>query len=334
MKKVIQEHYGMRVHEFFSISKYQAFRNERNLYLVVPLNMNDQELTELYYLSQYLYDHGDQRVTVFALTRNGQFGFRYEEENFALLKASLFDSRERETDPIGKELALFHQAGRQFPYHLQHISRIGQWKSLWEIRLEQLESFWKSKLHAKPIKSFDQLFVETFPYYIGLCENAIQYLVDTELDEQPQQVDSGTVCYQRFTDKTWSNEIPYKISTEWLFDHASRDLAEYTRQCFFKNRINECVEFLSSYEGVQKLSPFSWRLYYSRLLFPVHYFECVESYYLSSEEKRIHYENKLEHIVTKPTQYETFLSSMMKQIPLRNHQVQIPKLEWLNDGNP
>lgn len=31
-----------------------------------------------------------------------------------------------------------------------------------------------------------------------LGENAIQYLVDTEIDDTPQIVDSGTVCYERF----------------------------------------------------------------------------------------------------------------------------------------
>ena len=57
-------------------------------------------------------------------------------------------------------------------------------------RLDQLEKFWQSQVMNHPSDVFDQLFIESFPYYLGVAENAIQYVVDTEMDDTPQLTDA------------------------------------------------------------------------------------------------------------------------------------------------
>ena len=61
-------------------------------------------------------------------------------------------------------------------------------------RLDQLEKFWQSQVMNHPTDVFDQLFIESFPYYLGVAENAIQYVVDTEMDDTPQLTDAATIC--------------------------------------------------------------------------------------------------------------------------------------------
>ena len=69
---------------------------------------------------------------------------------------------------------------------MKKISRIGQWKNLWEKRIDQMEKVWKGMMQHEPVNEFDRMFFESFPYYMAIAENAIQYLVDTELDDDPK----------------------------------------------------------------------------------------------------------------------------------------------------
>ncbi|MCJ7991147.1 hypothetical protein MUB15_20735 [Priestia sp. OVS21] len=66
-----------------------------------------------------------------------------------------------------------------------------------------MEQFWYGRLRALPNQEMEKRFLETFPYYLGLTENAIQYLVDTEIDDLPRSVDAATICHHRFGQKTW-----------------------------------------------------------------------------------------------------------------------------------
>lgn len=86
-------------------------------------------------------------------------------------------------------------------------------------RLDQLERFWQSQLMNQPSDVFDQLFIESFPYYLGIAENAIQYVVDTEIDDTPQLADAATICQERFTPLLWQQTNKLKIPIDWVYDH-------------------------------------------------------------------------------------------------------------------
>ena len=62
-----------------------------------------------------------------------------------------------------------------------------------------------------PTDVFDQLFIESFPYYLGVAENAIQYVVDTEMDDTPQLTDAATICQERFTPLLWHQTKRLKL---------------------------------------------------------------------------------------------------------------------------
>lgn len=177
--------------------------------------------------------------------------------------------------------------------------------------------------------------IEAFPYYSGLAENAIQYLVDTELDDNPGAEDSGTICHQRMERDTWSEESLIRIPGDWVFDHAARDIAEYMRSTYLYHRddlLNEGFLFLQEYEQVTPLSSFSKRLFYSRLLFPLHFFETVESYYISHDSEKQFYEEQLDYILADCTRYEQFLQTCHDMMNVRSAQVFVPPVAWLGKG--
>ncbi|MDA7027548.1 spore coat protein YutH [Bacillus sp. CLL-7-23] len=326
VKEIIKEKFGIHVRDLSHHLSYQSFQTPNSIVLIVPVSQFSQaELMELYYISHYLQEQQEPYVCSFILTKDGTLTFEDNGTSYVLLQA---DQRHpKRSVSLGAELAQFHQKGRGYPYEVKELTRIGQWKDLWGKRLDQLEQFWIKKTQSEPLQPFEKVFIESFPYYLGLTENAIQYLADTELDDQPQTADSGTICRQRLT---WESPL-IKVPVEWVFDHAARDLAEYTRSLFQKNQdFQEITLFLQQYEQVIPLSSFSKRLLFSRLLFPLHYFETVENFYLSPESEHTFYEKRLENIVNQAQRYEKFLASFQDMYCTKARgYANIPSVNWL-----
>lgn len=330
MKKEIEEQFGLNVLQFFKHGPYEAFRTRRNICLIIPVSsFEDEELYEMYQMAQHMLGKKERNVAMFLQTKQGALRFQHENETYSIVQISFYSTNQEEMIS-GKSLAKFHQRGRSFAFPVTKTNRIGKWKGLWEKRLDQLEMFWRGKVHTKPLQSFDRLFVESFPYYVGLCENAIQYLVDTELDDDPYPIDSATICYHRFTPDLFK-DTKCKLPTEWVYDHASRDIAEYIRYEFVKNHRVVNSSFLEEYDRTTPLSSFYWRLIFSRLLFPVHYFECVENYYLAQDEgSRNSFENELQLLLDNTKNYEQLLTSFSSMLSMRTRKIHLPKIHWLS----
>jgi spore coat protein YutH len=332
VKKTIYEEYGIKVQEISKLSHYESFRVHQTDFLIVPVtHFDEEELYELYHLSQFMLEKREPHVATIVLTKKNHLFFEKDKVRYAIIKCSPY-SQGRFTQ-MGRELARFHQKARTYPYQVTKTLRIGQWKILWEKRLDQLETFWHGKILSQPLTKFEKMFAESFPYYLGLAENAIQYLVDTELDEEPLPIDSGTICHLRFHLSTWNPAMCVKLPTEWVYDHGSRDIAEYMRHLFFEKQEEiqlNGFSFMDEYDRTSPLSAFSWRLIYSRLLFPIHYFECVENYYLSQEEEKTILEEQMKVILERSSEYESLLKSYSGMLSMKTKRIILPVIEWLS----
>lgn len=332
MKETLKEKYNLKAERMVNAFGYEAFIYRSIVYCIVPIgNLEQEELYEIKYLSDFMIQKGDIRVGSLLLTTDGELSTILNNEEVVVIRCPVLNHRI--TNSLGYELARFHKRGRTFPYQVSKVNRIGQWKYLWEKRVDQMELFWKEKVNQHPDNHFETLFVESFPYYIGLSENAIQYLVDTEIDEPPTAIDSATICHHRFTENTWNKDSFTKLPTDWVFDHYTRDLAEFIRDQYVSGQSKQnaqIVHFLREYERVNPLSPFSWRLIYARLLFPLHYFECIEGYYMTDSdiqrEKQLH---RLESILTHSSENEHFLATFLSNVGVDKKRVNIPSIDWL-----
>lgn len=333
-QNIIQDlfhHYQIQPAELLEVQSNYMFWQRNRVYFLVPIgNLKEEDLQEMKKLSDFMSMTGDQTVATFVQNVQGYYVSKIDGNYYSLFKC--YRQAER-SENFGEELALFHLKGKKYSEELKRLNRIGQWKTLWEKRLEQLERFWQSKVNNHPENFFEQIFIESFPYYLGMTENAIQYVVDTELDDTPQFVDSATICSQKLTERRMK-EIHYaKIPTEWIYDHPSRDLAEWVRDEYLENKDSykkRILTFFYSYEKKSPLSTFSWRLLYARLLFPVHYFETVEGYYLSKNdaEKKRH-ERKLVTYLENTEEFEAFLGSFYELIGLPTAKLGIREINWL-----
>ncbi|MCM3765882.1 spore coat putative kinase YutH [Neobacillus niacini] len=332
LQKLLETHYGVKAEEQLKIDQFDALRGNGWLYLIAAIrNREEADIQELGSIAEHLRKFGDKSVPMFLPTKDGSYIATWEQNKYCVLANRQLEQQQRKTK-IGRKLAKFHERGRRVPFQIQRSSRIGQWKGIWEKRLEQMEREWNRLLFQTPEDEFEKMFVDSFPYYMGLTENAIQYLVDTEIDDSPLETDSGTVCHERFTEVTWGSRY-FKNPFDWVFDHRSRDLAEWTRERYFRNNQTYDVEvkqFFAEYQSVVPLSPFSWRLLYARLVFPLHYFECVENYYITrSEQEKKLMEEQLAKILRQSPEYERFLAGFFQISGAPINRVNLPQLEWL-----
>jgi spore coat protein YutH len=332
IEEIIFQNYGIKVEQEESGIRYPSFRSGGMLYSIIPLETIDsEELAERQKMSLHLINQGDRYVSEFVLANHGSYISEAEGQGFLLLVNQQLEKPR--SYKIGRKLAKFHHRGRSMMEPMKICSRIGQWKGLWEARVDQLEKVWNQKLQATPINTFEKLFLDTFPYYMALGENAIQYLVDTELDGTPEAADGGTVCYERFTTHTWSGNHCIKNPFDWVFDHRSRDLAEWIRKHYFEHIYTHqpgIAEFMNDYQTYQPLTSFSARLLYARLLFPIHYFEAAEEYFSQAKEARqLELEEQVTTYIQASSQYEEWLSRFydIAQIPAKRWQ--LPTLGWL-----
>ncbi|MCM3705502.1 MULTISPECIES: spore coat putative kinase YutH [Cytobacillus] len=331
-RKLLKEQFGIEAEDTIRIGKYDACRKQGHLYLLVPAGHTDEEeLDELDRMAEHLSNNGDRNISTFLKTKEGKQSIDWNDSRFCILVNR--HTMSRKPSQFGRKLAKFHYRGRSISFPVKKTSRIGQWKQLWEQRLDQMEKVWNDMLSQKPDNDFERMFLESFPYYMGLAENSIQYLVDTELDDEPGMADSGTVCHIRLTSATWGDSYYMKNPFDWVFDHSSRDLAEWTREKYFRNIKTyqpELRQFLSEYQSVGRLSSFSWRLYYARLLFPLHYFETVENYYgADSEQQKLVLQEKLQKYLWQSDDHERFLGGFFEfaEVPIKK--LRIPLVNWI-----
>jgi spore coat protein YutH len=332
---ILKEYFDLKSERAFMDGNYSRYIRKDKIYtLVAVTDVKEEMLVELYEMSEHLASQGDRYVSTFYPSKDKKFLVTHEDVDFVLLENKIIEAPKSAKD--GRKLARFHVRGRSISNQIKEATSIGQWKKYWETRLEQMEMVWVQKMQEQSDVEFHKVFVESFPYYLGLCENAIQYLVDTELDEEPLENDSGTICHERFYKGAWGKEIWIRNPFEWVFDHSSRDVAEWIRDQYFKYKRTfqpEIQGFLRDYQSVTPLSPFSIRLIYARLLFPLHYFTCVEEYFIvGSESSRFQLEDQIHGIVRHAKDYEVFLKSFYEMAEVPARRLNIPEIEWL--GRP
>ncbi|SFC28902.1 spore coat protein YutH [Bacillus sp. OV322] len=332
IEDVIYSNYNITVEKEEAGSRFPSFYSGNVIYSIIPLEeLEPEELEERQKMSEHLLQQGDRYVSGFVASNHGSYISDADGAMFVLLANPVLD--EPRSYRLGRKLAKFHHRARTISYPIKKCSRIGNWRQLWEQRIDQLERMWNEKLMAHPHTKFEQLFIETFPYYMSLGETAIQYLVDTEIDGNPEESDGGTVCYERFSEATWSGKYCIKNPFDWIFDHASRDAGEWIREHYNGNVHTHqpgISQFMQDYQSVQRLSGFSSRLLYARLIFPLHYYETIEEYYLNpSESRSIVLEEKLQFYAESSGYYEEFLSGFyeLAHIPARHYK--LPELGWL-----
>ncbi|WP_017726387.1 spore coat putative kinase YutH [Halalkalibacterium ligniniphilum] len=338
----IYDLYGLYCESRFQVDQHLGFFAEGHRYLMIPkeegVGVTDEEMVGM---AEHLRTFGDLSVPELIRTNRGHYHSQIDGQEVYLFKLSAdraVRAVPRDEREVGEHLAHFHQMGSQIILSAGQQSYFGQWHKLWEKRLEQLEGWYQQVFQDQPSSYLDESFLYTFPYFMGLTENAIQYAVDAVYDEQLQGHDFGSICHRRFRNDTWLRDEGYsmiKPPTEFIYDHPSRDLAEWIRSIRWQTRSEEdwrtIRSFLQAYHTHHPLSAYGWKLVFARLLFPLHYFEAVEGYYRSQiNEEREQYAEQFYHVIHEEYKNEQFLTELAHELEQSSAvMLRLPKIDWL-----
>ena len=166
------------------------------------------------------------------------------------------------------------------------------WEILWADRIDFLEEYIYQNINKYP------LIRESSDYFIGLSENAISYLVNTKREVQKDNfLDKKVISHISLSNSLYN---PFNI----IFDHKSRDIAEYIKYSFFIKNTNIYKE-LDEYFKHNNYSKYGIQVMYSRVLYPNFYFNTIDKI-INNELK----EQYLNTIINKIEEYQEYLYSI------------------------
>ena len=328
----LEREYGLEARTSFFIRGIQGFQSGGFFYFMIPARERERKaIIERYRLTEIFRRIGERSVPQFVQNISGNYITRKGQEYFLLLRLEARDGPgTRTVEEIGADLAAFHAAGMPHAGRFRHLSRFGQWVPLWENRIRQVDRQVEEVVRKGATHPAEKLILDCHPYFSGLAENAMQYVADTMMDAPPGPLDGPTVCHERFTDATWQSELFWKNPFDWVIDHPARDIAEWIRNRFLEegvSAVDASNRFLQGYRRVYPLSPHAFRLCLGRLLFPLHYLDCVEHFFLFSGEVGEEAEKRLRRYIGQIPEYERFLRRFAQE----NAAGSIPLPEWLTE---
>lgn len=345
LERMLFEYYRIYPEHVMCIGDDYVILSEGKQYLVRPVEGHVlKELEEIKTISDWLIYHGDADIATFVISHENKVYFKFDGQYFLIFQIPSGNNGLKESEPLGRRLAFFHQKG--FNYYREDGKKLAwvSWKNRWEKRVDQLENWYVSITRSKTKTEIDEMFCITFPYFLGVCENAIQMIGELffQFGDTPF-LQKRSICHRRFCDDTWltleEGRIGrVKIPTDFIFDHYVRDVADYVRSLWIEeNRVGVTEDweqlihaFLNEYESVNRFTLYDQMLLFIRLLFPLHYFETVEQYYQVHDrrEKELLAE-KCDQVFSNTRKDEQLLHLILSRYPNLKSEMLLP--DWLQE---
>ncbi|MDY0408784.1 protein kinase family protein [Paracerasibacillus soli] len=286
MRQFLKDFYHIDIQNEVTVYGRNGFMDQQYLYFTIPTNDREVIHMEQAALAYYLYENGYENIGIPIQNRFNEWFSQFEGKQYLVIKGKPLKNR---TVPShGQQLAQFHEIASSFQYEPQEISSYGQWKTLWTDKLTAIEYRLQEKAKQQH-NHYYQYLMDILPYVIGVSENAIQYMQESESEFRFNKNDQGVISFRRYENQLTD---AFMLSADFVYDHAVRDLAEYIRMNYLLEEADNfpiIQTFLREYEQVRPLSIFSWRLLYARLVFPIHFIDSFEAgFYTEDYDKLYH----------------------------------------------
>lgn len=304
LERPLYEQYHIDFQQLMNIGNDLIIEGNEKKYLIRYCSvLEKKKISEQFLMAEYLIYHGDQNVVLPIKTINGYESTMIDGEEaivYQLQKSAEENVRSDKDRSMGRRLARFHLLGESYEPATSSIWKGTwlSWKNRWIKRLDQLEN-WYVRKQQDPVKSeFDEMFLLSFPYFLGITENAIQMITDLQLNDpfSIREIRGNTICHFRFHEGTWltldeQRVARYKVPADFVYDHFSRDVSEYVRYiCLedmsYEKKVKRIETFLQRYQSIRPFQKLDVYLFLMRMTFPVHYFDQVEAYYRTIDDKQ------------------------------------------------
>ena len=304
MKDIINYYYNLNVESVEDWDTIFYFTWNHESFYFVPLKRTEKELVELIEVSKELKARGIDCHDMI-LNKFGKLITNVYETNYILLK------------PIGDNAIEYDIKNMvninnrlQLSPNKSNLYR-NSWANLWSDKIDYFE------YQIRELGREKELILDSFSYYIGLAENAISYVNNTNIKYKKTLLDRICLSHRRI--KYPNIKLNYLNPLSFIFDLEVRDLAEYIKSAFFANE--DALSYLKEALKITTFSIYSLELLYARLLYPSFYFDMYEKIMNDSEE-----EEKLIPIIEAAEEYEEFLKEAYLEL---NKYAPIEGIEWV-----
>ena len=293
MKNLINYYYGLLIKSFKKKNDKFIFEVDNKNYEFVPFIGDINKFYNIYSVLIKTKNYCHEIV----FNNNNSILTNYNGKNYILLKKNI---------NINRELNIKEILAYDVPVYVSE--KIG-WKILWEQKIDYYE-YQMAQLSKKY-----NIIKNSFDYYLGLSENAINLLNYIDINEVKTFISHKRIKENEKLDDFFN---PLNI----IIDSRNRDIAEYIKINFFNNNVINIKELL---EYLDKLN-FNFSemlLFFARLLYPSYYFDVYDDII----QEKVN-EESIKKYIEKNISYEIFLKDIYKYVKLK---YRIPEIEWLEN---
>lgn len=306
MKQFIKYYYNLNVQDIEKDNLAYKFTYNNDLYYLIIFERDIKELNEILEIISELDKLGiDCHKIVFNRFNNAISV--YNNFNYIMLRIG---SEYQKIIDVFDIIELSNRLILSKEYKNKYNNN---WKDLWQNKIDYYET--QIRTYAKNNKGI----LNTFSYYVGMTENAIQYLNRIYQTFKIDEFDKITLCHRRIFSPNY--KLNYLNPASFIIDLEVRDYAEYFKSEFFAN-VDIRQEF-SSFLKIKKFGTYSYHMLFARLLFPSYYFDAYEES-LQTEDS-----TKLIEIISNINKYEKFLQFAFNEI---SNYTPMISITWINDN--
>lgn len=304
MKETLEYYYGLDIESIEELDGKYHFKIENQDYFFVFYNRGIEELEDIINVSNEMVKKGIN-VHKILINKNNSFLTKVGEYNYILFVVSNLNEEYDIFDmvKISEKLVLNNNKSNLYR---------NNWGTLWSEKIDYFE------YQVRELSIEKDVVKNSFSYYIGMAENAISYVNNTNMkyggDAYRIVLSHRRVFYPNY-------KLNYLNPLSFVFDLEVRDIAEYLKAMFFQKDISFCLDELSSYLKIRHLSLYEFQMLYARLLYPTYYFDVYEGVMNKNGD-----EEELVNIIKKCDSYEEFLKKAYLEI---SKYAKIDKIEWI-----
>lgn len=305
MKETIEYYYNIEINDLEELDGKYHFKIENCDFFFVFYNRALEELDDIINVSFEMKQKGIDVHTIL-LNINNSFITKVNEYNYILFAVSNINESYDIFDMINmtQKLVLTNDFTKLYR---------NNWGRLWSEKIDYFE------YQIRELALEKSIVKKTFSYYIGLAENAISYVNNTNF--KYGKLYSGRVVLSHRRVYYPNIKLNYENPLSFIFDLEVRDIAEYLKSMFFKEAESEVLEELKSYLKIHPLSIYEYQMLFARLLYPTFYFDLYEE--VMNKDKS---EEELLKVIKKSNDYEEFLKKTYLEI---TKYAKIDKIDWL-----
>ena len=306
MKETIKYYYNIDIDDLKEQDGKYFFKYQNQDFFFVYFNRNIEELNDILICVNNMKEKGID-VHNIIINRNGQYLTKINNFDYILMSVNNYNEEYDIFDMINIANKL------TLNYNTSKLYR-NNWSNLWTQKMDYFE------YQIRELGINKTVIKDSFSYYLGLAENAISYVNNTNLKYNALNNAKITLAHRRIFYPNY--KLNFLNPLAFIFDLEVRDIAEYLKAMFFaSDNAEDVIEELKYYLQIKTLSIYEYHMLYARLLYPSYYFDLYENIMNNDES-----EEKLVNIIKKNKEYELFLKNAYLEI---SKYAPIEKIDWL-----